>query len=35
MSTGTRTATIAVMQVEKDGVDRFNEVKGHCETLSS
>ena len=35
MSTGTRTAAIAVMQVEKDGMDRFNEVKSHFETLSS
>ena len=35
MSLGTRTAAIAVMQVEKDGMDRFNEVKGHFETLSS
>ena len=34
-STGTRTAAIAVMQVEKDGMDRFNEVKSHFETLSS
>ena len=35
MSTGTRTAAVAVMDVEKDGMDRFNEVKGHYETLSS
>ncbi len=35
MSAGTRTAAIAVMQVEKDGMDRFNEVKSHFETLSS
>ena len=35
MSTGTRTAAIAVMQVEKEGMDRFNEVKSHFETLSS
>ena len=35
MSTGTRTAAIAVMHVEKEGMDRFNEVKSHFETLSS
>ena len=35
MSTGTRTAAVAVMQVEKEGMDRFNEVKGHYDTLSS
>ena len=35
MSTGTRTAAVAVMDVEKGGMDRFNEVKGHYETLSS
>ena len=35
MSAGTRTAAIAVMQVEKEGMDRFNEVKSHFETLSS
>ena len=35
MSNGTRTAAIAVMQVEKEGMDRFNEVKSHYETLSS
>ena len=35
MSTGTRTAAICVVQVEKEGMDRFNEVKSHFETLSS
>jgi ribosomal protein L7Ae-like RNA K-turn-binding protein len=35
MPTGTRTAAIAVMDVSKDGAERFNEVKGHFETLSA
>jgi len=35
MSAGTKTAAIAVMQVDKEGLDRFNEVKGHFESLSS
>ncbi|HJM18094.1 MAG TPA: ribosomal L7Ae/L30e/S12e/Gadd45 family protein [Candidatus Thalassarchaeaceae archaeon] len=35
MSVGTKTAAIAVMQVDKEGLDRFNEVKGHFESLSS
>ena len=35
MSEGTKTAAIAVVDVMKDGEDRFNEVKGHYETLSA
>ena len=35
MTLGTRTAAIAVMEVEKETEDKFKEVKGHCETLSS
>ena len=35
MSAGTKTAAIAVMQVDKEGLDRFNEVKGHFEALSA
>ena len=35
MSAGTKTAAIAVMQVDKEGLDRFNEVKGHFESLSA
>jgi hypothetical protein len=35
MPVGTRTAAIAVMDVTKDGADRFNEIKGHYETLSA
>ena len=35
MPAGTRTAAIAVMDVSKDGTERFNEVKGHFETLSA
>ncbi len=35
MSVGTKTAAIAVMQVEKDALDRFNEIKKHYETLTS
>jgi ribosomal protein L7Ae-like RNA K-turn-binding protein len=34
MTLGTRTAAIAVMEVEKETEDKFKEVKGHCETLS-
>tara|TARA_B100000214_G_scaffold1338_1_gene995 strand:- start:516 stop:893 length:378 start_codon:yes stop_codon:yes gene_type:complete len=35
MPVGTRTAAIAVMDVNKDSADRFKEVKGHFETLSA
>jgi DnaJ-class molecular chaperone len=35
MSLGTRTAAIAVIEVEKEAEDKFKEVKGHYETLSS
>ena len=35
MTAGTRTAAIAVMSVEKDGMDRFNEVKSHYETMTA
>ena len=35
MATGTRTAAVAVMSVEKDGQDRFNEVKSHYETITA
>ena len=35
MSAGTKPAAIAVMQVDKEGLDRFNEVKGHFESLSA
>ena len=35
MSSGTKTAAVAVMQVEKDALDRFNEIKKHYETLTS
>ena len=35
MSDGTKTAAVAVVDVKKDGEDRFNEVKGHYETLSA
>tara|TARA_Y100001970_G_scaffold90459_2_gene114023 strand:- start:137 stop:514 length:378 start_codon:yes stop_codon:yes gene_type:complete len=35
MPIGTRTAAIAVMDVNKDSADRFKEVKGHFETLSA
>jgi len=35
MSTGTRTAAIAVMSVEKDAMDRFKEVKSHYETMTA
>ena len=34
MSLGTRTAAIAVMEVEKEAEDKFKEVNGHCTTLS-
>jgi hypothetical protein len=33
--TGTKTAAVAIMQVEKDALDRFNEIKKHYETLTS
>lgn len=35
MPQGTRTAAVAVINVNKDGADRFKEVKGHFETLSA
>ena len=35
MSSGTKTAAVAVMQVEKDALDRFNEIKKYYETLTS
>ena len=35
MSEGTKTAAVAVIDVKKDVEDRFNEVKGHFETLSA
>ncbi len=35
MAAGTRTAAIAVLGVDKEAQDRFNEVKGHHETLSN
>ncbi|RZD34856.1 MAG: 50S ribosomal protein L7ae [Methanobacteriota archaeon] len=35
MATGTRTAAVAVMSIEKDGQDRFNEVKSHYETITA
>ena len=34
MSNGTKTAAVAVISMEKDAQDRFNEIKGHFETLS-
>ena len=34
MTLGTRTAAIAVMDVEKEAEDKFKEVNGHCSTLS-
>ena len=34
MTAGTRTATVAVLEVGKEAQDIFNEVKGHYETLS-
>ena len=35
MTAGTRTAAIAVLDVDKEAQDRFNEGKGHYETLSN
>ena len=35
MTAGTRTAAIAVLGVDNEAQDRFNEVKGHFETLSN
>jgi len=35
MTAGTRTAAIAVLGVDNEAQDRFNEVKGHHETLSN
>ena len=35
MTAGTRTAAIAVLGVDNEAQDRFNEVKGHYETLSN
>jgi hypothetical protein len=35
MVAGTRTAAIAVLGVDNEAQDRFNEVKGHHETLSN
>ena len=34
MSLGTRTAAIAVMDVDNEAEDKFKEVNGHCSTLS-
>ncbi len=34
MTAGTRTAAIAVLDVENEAQDIFNEVKGHYETLA-
>ena len=34
MTSGTRTAAVAVLEVGKEAQDIFNEVKGHYETLS-
>ena len=34
MTAGTRTAAVAVLDVDKEAQDIFNEVKGHYETLS-
>tara|TARA_B100000214_G_scaffold336226_1_gene280021 strand:- start:473 stop:862 length:390 start_codon:yes stop_codon:yes gene_type:complete len=34
MTAGTRTAAVAVLDVEKEAQDIFNEVKGHYETLA-
>ena len=33
MTAGTRTAAVAVLDVDKEAQDIFNEVKGHYETL--
>ena len=35
MPDGTKTAAVAVVDVKKDGEDRFNVVKGHYETLTA
>ena len=35
MTAGTRTAAVAVLDVDKEAQDIFNEVKGHYETLAS
>ena len=35
LTAGTRTAAIAVLGVDNEAQDRFNEVKGHYETLSN
>ena len=35
MVAGTRTAAIAILGVDNEAQDRFNEVKGHYETLSN
>ena len=34
MTAGTRTAAVAVLDVDKEAQDIFNEVKGHYETLA-
>ena len=34
MTAGTRTAAVAVLDVDKEAQDLFNEVKGHYETLA-
>lgn len=34
MTPGTRTAAVAVLDVDKEAQDIFNEVKGHYETLA-
>ena len=34
MSAGTKTAAVAIMTMEKDAKDRFEEIKAHFETLS-
>ena len=34
MTAGTRTAAVAVLDVDKEAQDMFNEVKGHYETLA-
>ena len=35
MSLGTRTAAIAVMEVDNEAEDKFKEVSGHYDTLSA
>ena len=35
MSLGTRTAAIAVMEVDNEAEDKFKEVRGHYDTLSA